>query len=93
MWNCGNWGTGLPFGFGSFLMGFGPFGGLLGVLLFIFLMYLGIRLIMSFIPKANATPDTRRQPFEISLLHLHQELSCCLDQEIFDLFCSNRCEL
>lgn len=57
MWNCGNWGAGLPFNLGKYFMGFGPFGGLLSLLLFILLLYVVIKIIMSLKPKPNVIPD------------------------------------
>ncbi len=57
MWNCGNWGAGLPFGIGNIFMGFGPFSGLLGLLLFIFLIYLTVKLVQSVFSKSKSLPD------------------------------------
>ncbi len=57
MWNCSNWGAGLPFGLGNFLIGFGPWGGLIGLLISVFVIYLIIKLVMSLIPRPNAKPD------------------------------------
>ena len=57
MWNCGNWTVGLPFGLGKYFVGFGPFGGILGLLLFFIVLYFIIKLVMSFLPKPNADVD------------------------------------
>jgi len=57
MWNCGNWAVGLPFGLDKYFIGFGPFGGILGLLLFVTISYFIIKLIMSFVPKPNADVD------------------------------------
>ena len=57
MWNCSNWGAGLPFGLGNHLMGFGPFGGLLGFALFVFILYVIAKLVMSLFSRPNADPD------------------------------------
>jgi len=57
MWNCGNWGAGLPFGLGNFFMGIGPLGGLLGLLLFLLLVYVMIKLTISMVPKPNGATD------------------------------------
>ena len=54
MWNCGNWGIGLPFGLGKYFTGFGPFGGIVGLLFFVIILYLLIKLVMSFLPKPDA---------------------------------------
>lgn len=55
MWNCSNWGAGLPFGLGNIFMGFGPFGGLLSLVIFVILFYVMGKLIMSLfsMPRAN----------------------------------------
>lgn len=57
MWNCGNWAVGLPFGLDKYFIGFGPFGGILGLLLLFIILYFIIKLIMSFLPKPNADVD------------------------------------
>ena len=57
MWNCGNWAIGLPFGFGKYFIGLGPFGGILALLLLFVILYFIIRLVMSFMPKPNADVD------------------------------------
>jgi putative membrane protein len=57
MWNCSNWGAGLPFGLGNFFMGFGPFGGLLSLVLFVFIIYVIAKLVMSLFSRPNANPD------------------------------------
>ncbi len=57
MWNCSNWGAGLPFGLGNFFMGFGPFGGLLGFVLFGFIIYVIAKLVMSLFSRSNAISD------------------------------------
>lgn len=57
MWNCSNWGAGLPFGLGNFFIGFGPFGGLLGVILFVFIVYVIAKLVMSLFSRPNAISD------------------------------------
>ncbi len=57
MWNCGNWAIGLPFGLDKYFVGFGPFGGILGLLLLFLILYFIIKLIMSFLPKPNADVD------------------------------------
>jgi putative membrane protein len=46
-----------PFGIGKFFMGFGPFGGLLSLLLFILVIYLLFKIVRSFIPTSKATSD------------------------------------
>lgn len=38
-------------------MGFGPFGGLLGLLFFVFIIYLAIKLIVPLFSKPNVNPD------------------------------------
>jgi len=57
MWNCNNWGAGLPFGLNNFFMGFGPFGGLLSLAFFILIIYLIAKLVMSLFSKSTANPD------------------------------------
>lgn len=57
MWNCGNWGIGLPFGLGKYFAGLGPFGGILGLLLLLVILYFVIKLVLSFLPKTNADLD------------------------------------
>ena len=57
MWNCNNWGVVLPFGLEKFFMGFGPFGGLLGLALFIFTIYAIVKLVMSLFSKPNNNMD------------------------------------
>lgn len=57
MWNCNGWMGGGPYGIGKFFMGFGPFGGLLGLLLFILVIYLLFKIVRSFIPTSKATSD------------------------------------
>ena len=57
MWNCYNWGAGLPFGLNNFFMGFGPFGGLLGLAFFVLIIYLIAKLVMSLFSKPTANPD------------------------------------
>jgi putative membrane protein len=59
MWSCGSWLTGFHSGFGNFFMGFGPFGGVLRLLLVILVISLVVKLIMSIGPKPNATPDKK----------------------------------
>lgn len=57
MWNCGNWAFGLPFGLGKFFIGLGPFGGILGLLLLLLIVYSIIKLVMSALLKPNADGD------------------------------------
>jgi putative membrane protein len=57
MWRCDNWGTGLPFGLNNLFMGFGPFGALLGLVFFIFIIYVIAKLVMTLFSKPNANPD------------------------------------
>ncbi len=57
MWNCNNWIGGGSYGIGKFFMGFGPFGGLLSLLIFILMIYLLFKIVRSFIPKTHATSD------------------------------------
>lgn len=57
MWNCSNWGAGLPFGLGNYFMGFGPFGSLLGLVLFVLIIYVIAKLFMSLFSRPNANPD------------------------------------
>ena len=57
MWNCNNWMGWVPNGIGKYFMGFGPFGGLLSLLLFILAMYLIFKIVRSFIPNSKATSD------------------------------------
>jgi putative membrane protein len=57
MWNCSNWGAGLPFGLNNIFMGFGPFGGLLGLVVFILIIYVIAKLVMSLFSKPSANPD------------------------------------
>lgn len=57
MWNCSNWGTGLPFGLGNIFMGFGPFGGLLGLVFFILIIYMIAKLVISLFSKPTANTD------------------------------------
>jgi putative membrane protein len=57
MWNCGNWGVGLPFGLGKYVAGLGPLGGILGLLLLLLILYFVIKLVLSFLPKTNAVVD------------------------------------
>ncbi len=57
MWNCGNWGVGLPFGLGKYFVGLSPFGGILGLLLLLLILYVAIKLVLSFLPRANADVD------------------------------------
>jgi putative membrane protein len=57
MWNCGNWMEGIPFGVGRFFMWAGPFGGVLGLLFFLLIIYLIFKIIKSFIPETNAATD------------------------------------
>lgn len=57
MWNCGNFGIGLPFGLGKYFMGLGPLGGIAGLLLLFIILYFIIKLFMSFLPKPNADVD------------------------------------
>jgi putative membrane protein len=38
-------------------MGFGPFGGLLGLVLFLFIIYMIAKLVMSLFSRPNANPD------------------------------------
>ena len=57
MWNCGNWGIGLPFGLGKYFVGLGPFGGILGLLVLLLILYVATKLVLSFLPRANADVD------------------------------------
>jgi putative membrane protein len=57
MWNCSNWGAGLPFSLGNFFMGIGPFGGLLGSVLCVLTIYVIAKLVMSLFSRPNANPD------------------------------------
>lgn len=41
----------------NFFMGFGPFGGLFSLLIFILFIYLLFKIIRSFFPMANASTD------------------------------------
>ncbi len=59
MWNCNNWIGGGPYGIGKFFMGFGPFGGLLSLLIFILVIYLLFKIVRSFIPNSEATSDKK----------------------------------
>ena len=57
MWNCGNGGAGLPFGLGKYVVGLGPSGGILGLLLLLLIVYFAIKLVLSFLPRTNAGVD------------------------------------
>ena len=55
--SCNIWWDWLPFGLDRYLLGFGPLGNILGLLLFFLTLYFIIKLVMSFLPKTNADLD------------------------------------
>ena len=57
MWNCGNWLTGFPAGMGHFFMGFGPLGGLFGILLLLIIGFSIFRFMQSFRQKSRKNAD------------------------------------
>jgi len=57
MWNCGNWGIGLPLGLGKYFAGLGPIGGIIGLLLLLLILFLVIKLVLAFLPGTNAEVD------------------------------------
>lgn len=48
---------GFPHGIGSYIMGFGPLGGVLSILFFVLVIYLIFKLVKSLIPSPKATSD------------------------------------
>lgn len=56
---------GTPYGIGKYFMSFGPFGGLLTVLFFIFVIYLLFRIVKSFIPPTSEAKSDRNDSLMI----------------------------
>ena len=56
MWNCG-WMGGLPLGIGNLFMGFGPMGGLFGLLILVLVIIFIVKLIRSATASPRAASD------------------------------------
>jgi putative membrane protein len=59
MWNCNNWMGGFPHNISSYIMGFGPFGGILSILFFVLMIYLIVKIVRSFFPPQRASLDKK----------------------------------
>lgn len=50
---------GFPRGIGSYIMGFGPLGGVLSILFFVLVIYLIFKIVKSFFPPHRASLDNK----------------------------------